>query len=171
MIHDVTAPIRSYLTAAPAEVRITSFSLKSTARARRNQDFSKDNTCPFCWVFKRENSTTVPSPCFFNLLATTNTTSAGRQKGQHVLAPGTASQSLVIASHSCLMTALKELLRIFKSKQTAVQARSDALLPQSCSAWQVPPSEMPSGGRGQRGTVLTKERLARPLLLVAPAVG
>lgn len=163
MIHDVTAPMRSYLTAAPAEVRITSFSLKSTAGARRNQHFSKDNTCPFCWVFKRESSTTIPSPCFFNLLATTNTTSAGRQKGQHVLAPGTASQSLVIASHSCLMTALEVLLRIFKSKQTAV--------PRSCSAWQVPPSEMPSGGRGQRGTIRTKGRLARTLLLVAPAVG
>lgn len=53
MIHDVTAPIRSYLTAAPAEVRITSFSLKSTARARRNQDFSKDNTCPFFAGFSR----------------------------------------------------------------------------------------------------------------------
>lgn len=54
---------------------------------------------------------------FFILLAT-NTTSTGRQKTQQMLSPGTALQRLAIASaiHSCLITALKVILQIFKSK-------------------------------------------------------
>lgn len=154
MIRDVTALIRSHMTTTPTEVRIISFSLKSIAWARRNQHFSQDNTFPFCWVFKRESSTKIHSTPFFPLLATTNTTTTGRQKGQHGLTSGTASQRPAIASatHSSLITALEVVLQIFKWKQIALQASSNTLS-RAAQLGNCPLQKCPKIGKGNEAAL------------------
>lgn len=99
MIHNMTAPIKTYLTIAPAEKKNYFFFLEKHCLSKEKPVFLGRQCMPLSMAFLRSKALQKLILCFFSLLATTNMTSEPtRAYLQHSL-----TKVCHCLSHACLL--------------------------------------------------------------------